>query len=103
MYASALQRHNIVLVIVLLTLLFSLTYFRHATTYQIEIPPVSDLQPPLQQQQPTSSATQPPSRVNVSPPPPLNKLKDDINDTTSPEICNNVDFGWLYVYFFLFL
>ncbi|KAG2223820.1 hypothetical protein INT45_001954 [Circinella minor] len=90
MQASALQRHNIVLVVVLLTLLFSLTYFRHATTYQVEIPPVNDLQLPLEQQS-KSSTTDPSSRVNISPPPPLKQLKDDINDA----ICNNVDFNWL--------
>ena len=101
MQASALQRHNIVLVVVLLTLLFSLTFFRHATTYQVEIPPVNDLQLPLDQQSKSSTA-EPSSQVNTSPPPPLKQLKDDTNDATFSTICNNVDFNWLYVYFFLF-
>ncbi|KAI9498165.1 hypothetical protein BDB00DRAFT_867816 [Zychaea mexicana] len=89
MYASALQRHNIVLVIVLLTLLFSLTYFRHAT-YKFETPlPVNDLQPPppLQQQQ-----QQQPHRVNASPPPPSWKYTEG---NSSEAICSNVDFTWL--------
>lgn len=80
---SSLQRHNIVLIVVLLTLLFSLTYFRHAA-YQIDRPLSSVLQSPEEQQQ-----QQP---IISPPPPPPSELITPINETTA---CDKVDFSWL--------
>ncbi|KAI9315586.1 hypothetical protein BX666DRAFT_1957204 [Dichotomocladium elegans] len=81
---SSLQRHNIVLVVVLLVLVFSLSYLRHATN-QIERPLPGEL-------------TYSPSPSPAPPPPPLppiltSRLPGDVPDDRSP--CDKVEFGWL--------
>lgn len=81
---SSLQRHNIVLIVVLLTLLFSLTYFRHAA-YQIDRPLSSVLQ-----QSPEEQLQQQP--IISPPPPPSSALSTLSNETTA---CDKVDFSWL--------
>ncbi|KAI8139582.1 hypothetical protein BJV82DRAFT_672553 [Fennellomyces sp. T-0311] len=85
MHASSLQRHNIVFLIVALTLIFSLSYFRY-TGYRPETPPVNDFSLP------TSTRPSTPHRYSSSslPPPP----KFEGNSSATP-VCNKVDFDWL--------